>query len=466
MPPTKANGKQSAAKKPATKKLTKVQLNKQSLQLNEENKKELVKMQVCIVIDCRETHVIPYFENFISLVNAKYKFEKITTVTKQIITSDFCISIGGIPKMIIERKTWKDLAGSIRDKRVYEQTQKMLKLKQQFPDCLLLFIIEGVAYPSKNSFVPGGGKFKYNNLLAKLDHTFVRDGIPYRQTKNELHTAETIVDLANTVYEIEKERQTQIEKNSNLNNEKNSNLDVDGSSEPTSNEPISNEIRNETQEPISNEIRNNDITNEVLVTNGSNSHLDNEPISNEIRNNIEETTANESDFHLDNEQDLLQTEVEERNELLNQVPDILTTKSKKEANIIYLEIISSIPGVGETVAHYLYNKYTLKQILLNEISAEELSSCVLPSGRKIGTKSADNIKNQVKKTDVQQKMLTKVNGVSKDKAIIIINNYKIEQFINGEVDVKTLGKLQITSNRKLGPAVSQRILDTFSENLT
>ena len=417
------------------KKLTKSQLNKESLKLNQNELNELSQIRVCIVIDTREDKVKPFFDNFISDINRKFNFQKLTTVVKQITIGDFCIIVNGKPRLMIERKTWADLSASIKDKRINGQTEKMLKFREENPECQLIYIIEGRAFISKDTKI---ARIPYNNLIAKLRHSFLRDNIAHIQTKSELHTAEMIVDFANDIYNIEKELRDK-KRRDEKGKEKDS-----GENHNTNETNVSFEGNDELSE--------NNNKNLDSFEGGDKGNENNEDNDNTIEGN-EEKNENCS---------FLEYEVAERNMILSEIPDSLTERHKLSVERININIIRQIPKVGEPTAIILCRKYTIQEILLKEISKEDLSTIMLPSGTKIGLNRAESILSGVDLIAIQQKMLTEIDGINKNTSIIIISSYKLPQIIRGEVPVKTLASIQKTPTRKLGPVVAQRIIDIFT----
>lgn len=91
---------------------------------------------------------------------------------------------------IIERKTWKDLAASIKDNRCQEQLNSMIELREK-TGCLIYYILEGQAFIS-DSTQKGGIKF---SSLNKKVLSITTHGIITLQTKDDQHTAKTLIRL-------------------------------------------------------------------------------------------------------------------------------------------------------------------------------------------------------------------------------------------------------------------------------
>lgn len=113
----------------------------------------------------------------------------ITVMRAQIYTGDYLILINGVLKLVIERKTWKDLAASIKDGRMRTQEPKMQEMRKL---CRVIYIIEGNLSYADDRIVCG---VPFGNLHAKMRHNILR-GLPSIQSKDEAHTAQIIVKLA------------------------------------------------------------------------------------------------------------------------------------------------------------------------------------------------------------------------------------------------------------------------------
>jgi len=136
-----------------------------------------------IIIDDREHAIIPFFNEYKTHPTITYKVERVNV-------GDYSVLYKGHILMVIERKTWKDLAASIKDGRK-ENVNKMLKLRE---DSLtqLFYLIEGNPLPKST------GKFcrvPYKNLRSHLDHLMIRDNIHIIHSKDQKNTVERIFEL-------------------------------------------------------------------------------------------------------------------------------------------------------------------------------------------------------------------------------------------------------------------------------
>ena len=125
-----------------------------------------------IIIDDRERFVTPF------LTAVAEKFADITHEIKRINIGDYVITRDGEIIAVIERKTWRDLAASMRDGRK-ENMQKMIDLRasanaQGQGPITLYYFIEGNPCPNPDALV---SRIPYKHLISHLDHAAARDNI-------------------------------------------------------------------------------------------------------------------------------------------------------------------------------------------------------------------------------------------------------------------------------------------------
>src|SRR5690348_2033549 len=107
--------------------------------------------------------------------------------TLRMTTGDYNIIFRDEIYLVIERKTWKDLASSIKDGRANKQHRQMEELSAKV-GCRTLYIIEG----SKKSKDGKIAKIPVATLDTKLRRIYLR-GSGYVLSKNCQETAEIIV---------------------------------------------------------------------------------------------------------------------------------------------------------------------------------------------------------------------------------------------------------------------------------
>jgi ERCC4-type nuclease len=115
-----------------------------------------------LIVDDRENAVIPYFK----------KYDNFTIQVQRIQIGDYVITQNDRILFCIERKSWADLAASIKDGRS-TNINKMISLREQ-TGCKLLYLLEGKSrYAATKKF----GRIPYKNLQSHLDHLVMRDNV-------------------------------------------------------------------------------------------------------------------------------------------------------------------------------------------------------------------------------------------------------------------------------------------------
>jgi ERCC4-type nuclease len=152
-------------------------------------------LNIQIIIDDRENHVIPHFEEYIN--SKKYKTPNIIHKIERVNIGDYSILCNGFIIFNIERKTWKDLASSIKDGRK-NNVHKMVKLREdtkslELPNgCQLIYLIEGNPIPKANSIHE---RIPYKNLRSHLDHIMFKYNIHVIHSRNKQGTVERLYEL-------------------------------------------------------------------------------------------------------------------------------------------------------------------------------------------------------------------------------------------------------------------------------
>jgi len=119
---------------------------------------------------------------------------RVTTGDYNILIED-ATSNGPIVALVIERKTWKDLAASFKDGRTKTQHAEMLSVQDR-TGCKLMYLIEGRLTYTQTSKV---GSIPFANLDAKRRHLILR-GISLIQTRDQEHTAKKLGKLARDMW--------------------------------------------------------------------------------------------------------------------------------------------------------------------------------------------------------------------------------------------------------------------------
>jgi len=123
--------------------------------------------------------------------------EDVLEIKTEIETKDETSDNLYIISAIFERKTWSDLAGSIKDNRLNEQINNMIHIRDKL-NCYIYLIIEGNLSYGDDRKVNG---LPFKNLHAKLRSLSLR-GIHYIQTKNPEHTAKLLINMSRDIMRL------------------------------------------------------------------------------------------------------------------------------------------------------------------------------------------------------------------------------------------------------------------------
>jgi ERCC4-type nuclease len=145
---------------------------------------KISKLGYYIVVDFRERKVIPHFKS----CSVPYELDNLGR-------GDYAIMFMDEVKIVIERKTWSDLAATIKDSDRRKNKQNLLDIRED-TGCTLFYLIEGSPFINNNS---KKGGIRGKSLKAHLDHLMIRDRISVIYTKNPAGTVERVVDLVKNI---------------------------------------------------------------------------------------------------------------------------------------------------------------------------------------------------------------------------------------------------------------------------
>lgn len=138
-----------------------------------------------IICDDREKYVTDHMDKYKEKFNIDYRIERITV-------GDYAIVYKGKILLTIERKTWEDLASSMRDGRK-ANVKKLLELRDDV-GCAVAYLIEGKAWNKPTKLY---GRLPVKNLRAHLDHLAFRDSVHMLYAKDCDNTAYRLFEIAN-----------------------------------------------------------------------------------------------------------------------------------------------------------------------------------------------------------------------------------------------------------------------------
>jgi ERCC4-type nuclease len=307
-----------------------------------------------LIIDSREGKVIPFF---------KEEYDGIKIEVKQIQIGDYAVYQGDKLLFIFERKSWVDLAASIKDGR--KENVNKLFLARQETGCKIVYLIEGKArhLPAKKF-----ARIPYKNLQSHLDHLIIRDNIFIIHSSSPEDTASRLIEF---------------------------------------------------------------IYNFLSLHNFSTEKL------------CKEVEGGESG---DGE------------------PFDLTQKIPKDDLQIIYTIWCCAPSITEKTTSLFIKDYHISDLILGNISKEEIYTMKYPNGAIIG-KRADKIikitENSPENFKRYCNMLACINGITKKTAALIITKLGFFELLQGDVSLEELAALQKTEKSKIGKKIANEILRFF-----
>lgn len=314
-------------------------------------------------------------------------------------TGDYAIQYAGYV-ILVERKTWEDLAASIKDRRIMRNHEKMLAARDQ--GYRIMYLIEGRA-PSPDSATTKVQGIPMANMMAKLDHFAMRDGVWVEYTRSATHTAQRLLELGKNMLTLEP-KVTDASRVSG------------GQSEEMKDVVSPTEIKSDT--PIS--------------TSGAPSQSDASPDASLTRPlEIMRVIAN---------------------------PDEIIKKKYVQTTLQVREaMLACIPGVGDKTARALINAYPFPRLVMFKdivgLSAFQ-SSELLALSR--GERPA-----------VVVAMLSCIKGVSPTLARIITAGFTVERLATRDtLTTASIGDVKIASTgRRIGSKLAERISESWSDEV-
>ena len=191
-----------------------------------------------IIVDDRERAIFPYLEQPAKASQISYEIRRINV-------GDYAICCDKQIKMIIERKTWEDLAASFRDGRK-ANVAKLISARQE-TGCILTYLIEGPACPRPNALF---GRIPINNLRAHLDHLALRDNIHIIYSSDLAYSGMRLFELAKNLRSLTPRNTSNNEPHNKPSTEPRNETDSEPNNEPSTEPHTNSEPHNEPNMPV------------------------------------------------------------------------------------------------------------------------------------------------------------------------------------------------------------------------
>jgi ERCC4-type nuclease len=374
-----------------------------------------------IIADTRERNgANPFLEVAIDENNRKYKLKNegdISLQIKQITIGDYSILLADQTlALVIERKTWADLSASIKDGRINQQVKNLERIKLE-KNCQIMFIIEGnLTY--KDDYQIQHVPFK--NLHAKMRHIMLR-GIGFMQSKDEVHTAKIIVNLARDILKLRAKKEITFETSYHT---------------------------------------------ELFALNEKYKIIEQNKEQNKEQNI---SGSNE-------EKDLIVP-----SDNIYQIPEQLKTRVKLSDLDLQLELWCGIPGITAKSAVILMNNFCINEIITapkgsRTLIKNKIAELQYESGMKFGLKKAEKVmmlnyngNDENKKAELNDlcvKVMTKVPGVSKKIAERILEEHSLRDICNNFVQADILCELRKNGRKIASLAAMEKLCGLFKIETT
>jgi ERCC4-type nuclease len=380
---------------------------------------------------------------------------------------------------VFERKTWKDLAASIKDQRSLHQHKSLIEFKQK-QGCYVYYIIEGAIAYSDDT---GIAHIPFKNLSAKMRSLSLR-GYHSFQTKSPEHTAAFLTNLARDLAKLYRQDIISFPQQENISHTYATAI-----------------LHEQLQSMLA-----------KFTTAGGN-----DTIQAALKNVIDlvggfipaPTTDDEFDlvgFQVPDQpapvksaqQALVkagseETPTPEKPEKPEKpetpkihIPEQLKTRSKASYTDVLMSMWCEIPKVTSKSAPILMSKMDIKDLLCCTAAnkpklRDTIANLTFTSGTKIGQAKAEAIVSVscfgtaielLAAQDVHVKILAQVPGVSQELAGKILNTVSMkticettkqaDRYRNEDLQDQLAEIKRLNGNRKIGAAIAKKIIDIFT----
>lgn len=369
-----------------------------------------------IICDDRERQVIPFMEN----VSCKFLIDY---SVKRLEVGDYAICYKNHILIIIERKSWKDLAASITDGRK-DNINKLLNLRKK-TKCHIAYLIEGDPCPKEYKKF---NRIPIKNLRAHLDHLAFRDNVHMIYAKKQEQTAYRLFELAKN-YTTIKNPSPLVEIDNAISGGKD---DTSNKEELTKKQVSTLNIQEQlikcipvVGSVISTLLIENNITISQLLTNNADVDV--------IARYKYPTGASIG--------------LTKATKICNAYKFL--TSDSKSAKKIRRRILTTIPLISKERADTILSEYSLKDIINGDVKTEDIAS-IKYGKSKIGQKAANNILSNLQYVDVD----VNKNNINNTDNKVVNENGKVKTTKDNKVIKKKIIKKD-KRRKKIKPFITE-----------
>lgn len=305
-------------------------------------------------------------------------------VTKNLTIGDYAFVHNDEVKFIVERKTWQDLHASVLGDR-YKNVEKLLHANAP-----VIYLIEGKLNPVRSQHVVGRRGLTYQQLYSHLDHLMLNDGVHVIMVPDQTGTVSRLLELCLNCMSASKQDRAGKRR---------------------------------------------------AFTAGCNvSMVEHNAIGSSV-------AGNQVDGGVDHH-GVDAGSIDTTGTAATEPPssNVLFTKFQKTSIGVHHDIVRKIPAVSNTVGDLLLDKFTLRQILLNQVRPETIADLIYPGQlRRVGPNKAKKITEFIRyihlypRSEPVAKLLSAIPGVGIDTAAVILGKYHLLELLTAsETDKITM----------------------------
>jgi ERCC4-type nuclease len=360
----------------------------------------------CLVADKRERDILDILKTSNPFWDANERV--INWRAEHLTIGDYIIFYKDIAIMVIERKTWNDLASSFHDGR----KANINKLKQfnSQTGARISYLIEGQAFPSKTTKF---SRIPYRNLRAHLDHLLVRDNIVELRSSGHHDTIDRMFELIRNLSTL----------------------------------PINELIVNKTigGNHAANKIKKNDVNGDDVENDVNGDDVENDVNGNDAKNDVNGDDV-ENDTDTDDEADDADDEADtddKKNHLA-----LAKVQFKVNEAMVIDRLWCCIPGISVNSVK-LFRSFKIGDLLTGNLTVATISKLSYGNGRVFGIKKAKKIVAISKlnnHTNLRNyiRILSAIPGISRPTALKILDAFPMVRIIT---DWQTIRPLLVELSR-------------------
>lgn len=157
------------------------------------------------------------------------------------------------------------------------------------------------------------------------------------------------------------------------------------------------------------------------------------------------------------------------NENLKKVNSIVNVKHEVKLDMLHVSMLRQVPHVSYKAAVSALQKYTIIQLLkCDGVTAQDWYNLKNPESMyKLGNRGI-KMYNACKKIqenlEIQSKILSCINGITKKTAVLILQNVAIMNIINVSFKKNAIADIKKENGRRVGNTIEDKIILAFSLN--